>query len=85
MLITAIIAVIPITALFAGCTTQTNTGETGTPIGATPTDEATGLIWSQADSGTGMDWEETLTWVQVKNAENYPDHSVTDNSHHNQP
>ncbi len=37
----------------------------------TITDEATGLVWSQADSGSGMNWEEALSWVQEKNAENY--------------
>jgi len=34
-------------------------------------DNATGLIWSQADSGEGMDWEDALAWVQQKNEENY--------------
>jgi len=37
----------------------------------TVTDEATGLMWSQADSGTGMDWEDALAWVQQKNDEGY--------------
>ncbi len=37
----------------------------------TVTDNATGLMWSQDDSGTGMNWEEALAWVQQKNAENY--------------
>ena len=37
----------------------------------TITDAATGLIWSQADSGTGMNWKDALTWVQTKNSENY--------------
>jgi len=37
----------------------------------TVTDAATGLTWSQADSGIGMNWEEALAWVQEKNAENY--------------
>jgi hypothetical protein len=37
----------------------------------TITDEATGLMWSQADSGQGMDWEDALAWVQQKNNENY--------------
>ena len=35
------------------------------------TDSATSLMWSQADSGAGMDWEAALVWVQQKNAENY--------------
>jgi len=37
----------------------------------TITDEATGLMWAQADSGKGMNWEAALAWVQQKNAENY--------------
>ena len=37
----------------------------------TITDVATGLIWSEADSGEGMDWEDALAWVQQKNEENY--------------
>jgi hypothetical protein len=35
------------------------------------TDEATGLMWSQTDSGEGMNWEDALAWVQQKNEENY--------------
>jgi len=41
----------------------------------TITDRATCLMWSQADSGAGMDWAEALTWVQARNAENYRGHS----------
>ncbi len=37
----------------------------------TITDSATGLMWSQDDSGLGLDWEESLAWVEQKNAENY--------------
>ena len=37
----------------------------------TITDNATGLMWSQDDSGAGLNWEEALAWVQQKNAENY--------------
>ncbi len=37
----------------------------------TITDEATGLMWMQDDSGEGMDWEHALAWAQEKNAENY--------------
>jgi hypothetical protein len=37
----------------------------------TVTDTATGLMWSQADSGTAMDWEHALAWAQQKNVENY--------------
>ena len=35
----------------------------------TVTDNATGLMWSQDDSGEGLDWEEALTWVEQRNAE----------------
>ncbi len=35
------------------------------------TDSATGLMWSQDDSCMGLNWEETLAWVEQKNAENY--------------
>ncbi|MCK5158178.1 MAG: DUF1566 domain-containing protein, partial [Candidatus Heimdallarchaeota archaeon] len=37
----------------------------------TISDAATGLMWSQNDSSVGMNWEEALDWVQLKNAENY--------------
>ena len=37
----------------------------------TVSDNATGLMWSQADSGEGMDWEDALAWVEQRNAENY--------------
>jgi hypothetical protein len=37
----------------------------------TITDNATGLMWSQDDSGTGMNWADALAWVDQKNAENY--------------
>ena len=37
----------------------------------TITDNATGLMWSREDSGTGLNWEEALAWVQQKNSENY--------------
>jgi len=41
----------------------------------TVTDKATGLMWSQADSGgDGMNWEDALAWVQAKNDENYLGH-----------
>ncbi len=35
----------------------------------TVTDDATGLMWSQADSGEGLNWEEALAWVEARNAE----------------
>ena len=41
----------------------------------TITDRATGLMWSQADSGKGMNWEESLAWVQVRNQENFLGHN----------
>ena len=37
----------------------------------TITDRATSLMWSKDDSGKGMNWQETLAWVQQKNSENY--------------
>jgi hypothetical protein len=37
----------------------------------TITDAATGLMWSEADSGVGMNWEDALAWVQQMNEENY--------------
>ncbi|MCP4592608.1 MAG: DUF1566 domain-containing protein [bacterium] len=40
----------------------------------TVTDRATGLMWSKADSGRGMNWEDALAWVQARNAENYLAH-----------
>ncbi|MEI7732898.1 MAG: DUF1566 domain-containing protein [Verrucomicrobiota bacterium] len=40
----------------------------------TITDRATGLTWSQADSGNGLNWQEALAWVQKKNAEKYLGH-----------
>jgi hypothetical protein len=41
----------------------------------TITDRATKLMWSQADSAAGMNWEEALAWVQAKNAANYLGHN----------
>ncbi len=40
----------------------------------TITDRATGLIWAQDDSGTGMDWEAALAWVASLNDERYLGH-----------
>jgi len=37
----------------------------------TITDNATGLMWSQEDSGSGLNWKQALAWVQQKNDENY--------------
>jgi autotransporter-associated beta strand protein len=41
----------------------------------TVTDGATGLMWPQADSGAGMNWQDALAWVQTKNAQNYLGHN----------
>ena len=41
----------------------------------TITDKATGLMWAQADSGKGLDWQEALAWAQQMNAENYLGHN----------
>jgi hypothetical protein len=41
----------------------------------TVTDRATGLMWSKADSGTGMNWSDALAWVQTRNAANYLGHN----------
>lgn len=38
---------------------------------STVTDLATGLMWSQDDSGIGMNWEDALAWVQQINEEMY--------------
>ena len=40
----------------------------------TITDRATGLAWSKADSGHGMNWQDALAWVQTKNAANFFGH-----------
>ncbi len=37
----------------------------------TVTDEATGLMWAQSDSGFGMNWAEALGWVEQMNDEKY--------------
>lgn len=34
-------------------------------------DRATGLMWTAADSGVGMNWEEALAWVVARNAESH--------------
>jgi hypothetical protein len=41
----------------------------------TITDTATGLMWTQADSGRGVNWQAALAWAQTKNAENYLGHN----------
>ena len=40
----------------------------------TVSDRATGLMWSQADSGAGLNWEAALAWVQKKNAQKFLGH-----------
>ncbi len=37
----------------------------------TITDNTHGLMWAQADSATGLDWEQALVWVEGQNASNY--------------
>lgn len=37
----------------------------------TITDRATGLMWSQRDSGTGMTWKQALLYAQEMNQKNY--------------
>lgn len=37
----------------------------------TVTDLATALMWSQADSGSGLNWQAALAWAQACNATNY--------------
>jgi hypothetical protein len=41
----------------------------------TITDTATGLMWTQADSGKGLDWKEALGWAQEMNAQDYLGHN----------
>jgi hypothetical protein len=40
----------------------------------TITDRATDLMWSKADSGHGMNWQDALAWAQKKNAEKFLGH-----------
>ena len=37
----------------------------------TISDQASGLMWAQQDSGAGMNWEQSLAWAVQKNTENY--------------
>ncbi len=39
----------------------------------TVTDHATGLMWQQADSGVGMDWEEALAYAENSTLAGYDD------------
>ncbi|MGD1084753.1 MAG: DUF1566 domain-containing protein [Verrucomicrobiota bacterium] len=37
----------------------------------TITDRATGLMWTKADSGTGMNWQDALAWARKKSGEKF--------------
>jgi len=37
----------------------------------TISDRASGLMWSQADSGVAMNWQDALAWVQARNRQNH--------------
>ena len=52
-----------------GANSFTNNGD------GTVTDQATGLMWSRADCGSGLLWSNALAWVQARNAANYLGHS----------
>jgi|GEM_PF-436104 plastocyanin len=41
----------------------------------TITDQATDLMWAQADNGAGVNWEDALAWAQEKNAADHLGHS----------
>jgi hypothetical protein len=41
----------------------------------TVVDLATELMWSKADSGTGMNWQQALAWVRQLDATNYLGHN----------
>ena len=41
----------------------------------TITDNATNLMWTKADNGAALSWQDALAWVQTKNAENYLGHN----------
>jgi hypothetical protein len=43
-------------------------------VDGTVSDRATGLMWSKADSGKGMNWQDALAWVQMKNSEKHLGH-----------
>ncbi len=40
----------------------------------TVTDKASGLMWAQNDSGSAMNWQDALAWVQQENAADYLGH-----------
>ncbi len=37
----------------------------------TVTDSAAGLMWSQSDNGSGLNWKDALAWVAARNSANY--------------
>lgn len=41
----------------------------------TITDTSTNLMWSKTDSGTPMNWQAALAWVQAQNSANYLGHN----------
>jgi len=41
----------------------------------TISDHATGLVWSQTDSGKGMNWQDALAWVQQQNVAKFLGHN----------
>lgn len=41
----------------------------------TITDRSTGLMWTKADSGTGLNWSNALAWVQARNTANHLGHA----------
>ncbi len=41
----------------------------------TISDLATGFMWQQSDSGSGMDWEHALAYAQTQNTANYLGHN----------
>jgi hypothetical protein len=51
-----------------GAATLTDLGD------GTIEDAGTGLVWSQDDSGEGMNWEEALAWAEDRNAESWLGH-----------
>ncbi len=42
----------------------------------TITDRATGLVWAQADSASGMDWQHALGYAKTQNASKYLGHDT---------
>ncbi|MGO4908186.1 DUF1566 domain-containing protein [Pseudorhodobacter sp. W20_MBD10_FR17] len=48
-----------------------NLGDNGD---GTITDATSGLMWTQADSGTALGWEEALAWAEERNAETHLGH-----------